>query len=107
MSQYRNIPVVNVIDAVQLTTETWPEVCDLLGLEFFKQIGAGVCLIDPATGHPGAEGCSNEIGLTIPAFGLIAVARANDWVIKDARGDVSFLAPDVFAAEYEPVEQPA
>lgn len=91
MPKFRKKPVV--IDAVQLTWQTWDDICDFVPRPWFVR----GCWLD-AAGNPRPEG---EFGVGgLEELGLIIrtlesnefVARGGDWIIKGVNGE--FYARD-------------
>lgn len=91
--KYRKKPVV--IEAVQLTWDTWDEMCEFAGVGKLSE------------GKP--EGFSpsdntNRIGLRIPTLEGLMEATHGDWIIRGIKGELYPCKPDIFEATYEPVE---
>ena len=83
--------VVTIIKALQLTWDTWDEMCDFAG------VGR---LID---GKPEGKIDGEKISLHIPTpEGLIVVSK-NDWVIKEVDGKLHICKPGIFEKIYEEV----
>lgn len=89
MKLFRKKPVV--IEAVQLTSENWSNVCDFLGEEFFQSGGSGA-----------KE--DEAISLNIPTLEGVMTASENDWIIRGVQGEIYPCKPDIFDTTYEPVE---
>jgi hypothetical protein len=111
MSIYRMIPYE--IEAVQLTWATWELVCELVG--DFPEGMRGVYLDEydnPTDDFPGdrsdTEMC--HIGLLIPsvltATGVM-LALQDDWIVRNAQGQLYPVKPDIFARTYEFVRENA
>jgi hypothetical protein len=88
MSRWRKKPVV--IDAVQLRWDSWSEMCEHLGPDFFRLGGSGGPLGD-------------DIQLSIPTLEGVMLASENDWIIKGVKGEFYPCKPDIFALTYEEV----
>jgi hypothetical protein len=105
--RYRKRPVE--VEAVQLTWQTWSEVCDLLGEPPWPEGMHGVYVrpddtwVEPWTGAPG----DMRIGLLIPTLEGTMLAVEGDYVIREPfpTADRQFYPckPDIFEATYEPV----
>jgi hypothetical protein len=95
MSKYRKKPVV--IEAVQLTWDTWNEICDFVGVgnqhEGF-----------PHGFNPGDD--PNVIGLKIPTLEGVMEVHQGDWIIKGVQGEFYPCKPDIFEATYDEVLAP-
>ena len=91
MAKYRKKPVV--IDAVQLTWDTWDEMCE------FANVGK---LID---GKPEGSLDGEHIGMDIPTLEGKMHADENDWIIKGVKGEFYPCKPDIFDATYEKVDE--
>ena len=92
MAKFREKPIV--IEAVQLLWDTWSEMCDHAGVGRLKD------------GKPqGAMGAENSIALDIPTSSGLVHVEENDWVIKNAQGELSVCGPDIFEATYEEMEE--
>lgn len=109
MGRYRKRPVV--IEAVQLTWQTWNEVCELIEDEI--DVNGG--WVDPTSGQftqdntppPNLSLDDAEIGLLIRTLEGDMLARQDDWIIKGVQGEFYPCKPDIFEATYEPVGDPA
>jgi hypothetical protein len=108
--KFRKKPVV--IDAVQLTWQTWSEVCefleggdvDILGVWVDPKTGKIAKDISDSTGplaHVAPDDA--EIGCLIPTLEGEMLARQNDWIIRGVKGEVYPCKPDIFEATYEAV----
>lgn len=89
--KFRKKPIV--IEAVQLTPSTLPELYDFLGITgkgCFQDCGHG---IDPSDGK-----------FKITTLEGVMIADVNDWITKGIKGEFYPCKPDVFAKTYEPVE---
>ena len=97
MAKYRKKPVV--IEAVQLTWDTWDEVCQFVGvgrLEDGKPAGTDKDL----NGKPLRDGGP---GLLIPTLEGVMLANPGDWIIKGSKSEIYPCKLDIFEAAYEPV----
>lgn len=93
-----------IIEALQLRWDTWSEMC--------KFIGVGKLSDDKPEGCFGDNG---QINLRIPAFicadttltttDVYIQADENDYIIKDAKGYLKILKPEVFEKRYELIEE--
>jgi len=99
MGIFRKKPVE--VEAVQLTWQTWNEVCELIG-EFPD--GMKGVYVDPNTGQATdiPLGDQGEIGLEIPTLEGTMLARQGDWIIKD-NFTIYPCKPEPFEHTYEPV----
>jgi len=100
--KFRKKPVV--IKAVQLRWDTWSEMCDHAGVGKLEDGEPSGCYVD-AEGN-GCEGCPDadcRIGLWIPILDGLVLAVQDDWVVKDAKGKLYPVKPDIFEQTYEPV----
>ena len=93
--KFRKKPVV--IEAVQLTWQTWGEVCD-----FIEGSGGTGTYINAANGDP-TENVTESIGLIIPTLEGNMIARQGDWIIRGVKGEFYPCKPDIFEATYEAV----
>ena len=88
------------IEAVQLTWQTWDEVCNLLdGVISEKNPSRMV--------ETFSDGCGEEgpfMELTIPKLDSDLIVRHGDWIIKGANGWLWSCEPGIFEATYEPAE---
>lgn len=95
--KFRKKPVV--IEAVQLTWRTWPEICDFVPKPWFVQ---GVFLDEHDKPAPEAV-VTERVGLlmqTLESESFLAIE--NDWIIKGVKGEFYPCKPDIFEATYEP-----
>lgn len=104
--KYRKKPVV--IEAVQLSWNTWSEVCDFLGDALRKVNPDGAWGIprweaSDTCGEPGPE----YIALNVrTVHGEIATVRHGDWIIPDGKPETFYpCKPDIFETTYEPVDE--
>jgi hypothetical protein len=89
--RYRKKPIV--IEAIQLTWENWPDICDHM------EVG------ELSDGRP--EGLlvgKDGIGLKIPTLEGIMRASEGDWIIKGIKGEIYACKPDIFKETYEEVK---
>lgn len=91
--KFRKKPVV--IEAVQLTWQTWNEVCDLI--ESASTQGEKPYGFNP-------DGDLDVIGLKIPTLDGVMEAKQGDWIIRGINGELYPCKPDIFEKTYEPVE---
>lgn len=107
MPRFRKKPIE--IEAVQLRWINWNEVCDLLGdaLGAENPDGASTITEAEASDTCGEQG-PDYIALNVrTVHGEIATVRHGDWIIPEAQpGRFYPCKPDVFAATYDPAEQP-
>ena len=94
---WRKKPVV--IEAVQLTWQTWNEVCDLLGP--FPEGTKGMYWKDH-TWYEDFPGDPCEIAMKIWTLEGAHYAREGDWIIKGVQGEFYPCKPDIFEQTYEP-----
>lgn len=95
MAKFRKKPVV--VDAVQLTSDNWDEVCEFVPRPCF---GGGVYI--DRENNPIPDGVYSERwGLYINTDEGKVLAVQGDWIVK---GDNEFYLrkPDVFYKDYEP-----
>jgi hypothetical protein len=105
--RYRKKPVE--VEAVQLSWQTWNEVCEFLG---DTPVHGG--WVDPASGEftegnippPHLSPDDAEIGCLIPTLEGDHLARQGDWIIKGVKGEFYPCKPDIFEATYEFATQP-
>lgn len=86
MARYRKKPVE--IEAVQLTWQTWNEVCELIG-----EFPSGMRRV-----------YLERIGLLIPTLEGAMRANQDDWIIRGVNGELYPCKPDIFEKTYEKVE---
>lgn len=98
MTRYRKKPVE--IDAVQLTWQTWNEVCELVGE--FPEGMKGIYLDAEGNQHDEFPGDPCGIGLVIPTLEGTMLAREDDWIIRGVQGELYPCKPEIFEATYEP-----
>jgi len=101
MSRYRKKPVE--IEAVQLTWETWNEVCDFVG-EFPE--GMQGVYVHPENNDdysPDYDYSRSRIGLTIPTLEGVMLAVENDFIIRGIQGELYPCKPDIFLESYDEV----
>lgn len=94
MMKYRKKPVV--VEAVQLRWDTWPEVCDFVGV---GKISDG----RPEGFRP--NGSNLALGLKIPTLEGVMEALEMDYIVKGIKGEIYPCKPDIFEATYERVEE--
>jgi hypothetical protein len=99
MAKFRKKPVV--IEAVQLTWQTWGEMCDFIG-DRFTPDGFMGCYVD-ADGKA-TDSVTDVIGLKIPTLEGEMLGVQNDWIIKGIKGEFYPCKPDIFSASYESAE---
>lgn len=97
VQRYRKRPVE--IEAVQLTWDTWSEMCE------FAPVGVGGC----RGVHVDADGKwsderGDRMGLLIPTLEGDMLAVENDWVIKGVKNEFYPCKPEIFAETYDAVE---
>lgn len=103
MPKFRKKPVV--IEAVQLRSESWSEVCALLGPALRAENPRGAMAIPRDQASDTCGEVSPFVALNVrTAHGEIAVVRHGDWIIPEKEpGRFYPCKPDVFAATYDPV----
>ncbi len=101
--KFRKKPVE--VAAVQLRRDTWSEMRDFLGPEFFAKGGEG-CYQGQYFGES-FKYAPEGIALHIPAefnFGVAdLVVVEGQWVIRGTKGELYPCDPEVFEASYEAV----
>ena len=99
--KFRKRPIV--VDAVQVRWSTWAEVCDVLG-DMVNAENPGRSWDEPS------ESCGENgppwIELAIKTAEGCMIARHGDWIIKGIAGELYPVRLEIFAATYEPVEEP-
>ena len=103
--KFRKKPVV--IEAVQLTWQTWNEMCDHADvgrLEDGKPTG-GYSI--PGTFEFSDIQITDEdvLALAIPTLEGMMIAHEGDWMIRGVQGELYPCKPDIFEATYEPLEE--
>lgn len=97
--RYRKKPVV--IEAMQLSWETWNEMCE------FAPVGKdgcrGVWMDDE--GRWSDTQIGDRLGLVIPTLEGYLVASEGDYIIKGVAGEFYPCKPDIFEQTYEPAEE--
>jgi|tagenome__1003787_1003787.scaffolds.fasta_scaffold20843146_2 hypothetical protein len=101
MGRYRKKPVE--IEAVQLTWQTWNDVCAFTGP--FPEGMRGVYIDSTGVAHDGHPGGDPRIGLVIPTLEGDHLATEGDWIIRGIQGELYPCKPDIFEATYEPVAE--
>lgn len=104
MARFRKKPVE--IEAVQLTWQTWNEICDFIPKPWFVR---GVWL--DAQGKPLPIDQTNFKAHGNVGLGLILntlesqsfIAKGDDWIIKGVNGEFYSCKPDIFEKTYEAV----
>ena len=102
MASYRKKPVV--IEAVQLTWQTWDEVCEFM-VAFDDMIGVWV---DPESGKftPLMFAPPRHLSLDDAEIGCLIegehLARQGDWIIRGVQGEFYPCKPEIFDATYDP-----
>jgi hypothetical protein len=96
MAKFRKKPVV--IEAVQLTWDTWSEMCEFIGDRFVLDGFMG-CYVDGA--GKATDAVTETMGLKIPTLEGEMLGVQNDWIIKGVKGEFYPCKPDIFAATYE------
>lgn len=100
MTLYRKLPVI--IEAVQLTWETWDEVCDFVGP--FPEGMRGVYLDENDNPVDEFPGVGARLGLLIPTLEGIMLAKQEDYIIRGVEGEFYPCKPGIFVKTYEPME---
>jgi len=99
--RYRKRPVV--IEAVQLTWDTWSEICDFAGVGKLQDGKPEGCYVGADGKALPGDQVSDRMGLLIPTLEGLMVASENDWIIKGVKGELYPCKPDIFEQTYEPV----
>ena len=95
MARYRKKPVV--IEAVQLTWQTWNEICDFVPKPWFVR----GCFLDE-NGYETAASGSNRMGLVMKMLeSQEFIAQQGDWIIRGVKGEFYPCKPDIFAETYD------
>lgn len=99
MPKFRKKPII--IEAIQLSWQTWTDVCNFLG-----------DIISPS--NPGrhskeySDTCGelgpDYIEITIPALEGDMIAKHGDYIIKGVSGEFYPCKPDIFEKTYEKVD---
>ena len=87
--KYRKKPIV--IEAIQLSWNTWNEMCDFVG------VGK---LVD---GKPEGKLGGDNIQLVIPTLEGLMTGNEGDFIIKGIQGEFYPCKPDIFEATYEKI----
>ena len=95
--KYRKKPVV--IEALQLTWANWSEMCDFAGVGKLSDGKPEGTAIDQD-----GNSLNGKIGMFIPTFEGLQLARENDYVIKGIQGEFYPCKPDIFEQTYKPVD---
>jgi hypothetical protein len=93
--KYRKKPLV--IEAVQLTWQTWSDICEFIDPPFF---GRGVYLDKENNILPTFQ-TSERMGLEIKTLEGTMLAVQGDYIIKGIKGEFYPCKPDIFEATYE------
>lgn len=102
MAQYRKKPVV--IEAVQLTWQTWSEVCEFVGVGSMSEGKPEGCYVLPDGSRTDEnQGDGSVIGLQIPTLEGVMLATESDWIIRGVQGELYPCKPEIFEATYEAV----
>jgi hypothetical protein len=99
MPNFRKKPVV--IEAVQLTWDTWSEVCDFVGADGIRGLQAH----EVREIYPAIEVDAGKIYALIPTLEGLHLATQDDWIIRGIKGELYPCKPDIFAATYEPASE--
>jgi hypothetical protein len=104
MAKFRKKPVE--IEAVQLTWQTWNEICDFVPKPWFVRgtwlDGQGNPL---PTDQTNFKACGNAgLGLILKTLeSQEFIAKGDDWIIKGVNGEFYPCKPDIFEKTYEAV----
>jgi hypothetical protein len=103
--RFKKKPVV--IEAVQLTWQTWNEMCEHAGVGRLDEGKPSGGYSIPGTfefvGTEGPPTDKHVLALAIPTLEGLMIAHEGDWVIRGVQGELYPCKPDIFAATYEPV----
>jgi len=99
MGEYRKKSII--IEAVQLSWESWDEICAFVGVGKLKDGKTEGTFID-TDGNPTNEE-TGHMGLLIPTLEGVMIARDYDWIIKGIRGEYYPCKPDIFEETYDAV----
>lgn len=97
--KYRKKPVV--VEAVQLTWDTWKEMCDHAGVGRLAEGKPEGCHVGP-DGKQTAD-CNGRIGLLIPTLEGLMLGVEGDYIIRGVKGELYPCKPDIFEATYDAV----
>jgi hypothetical protein len=103
MAKFRKRPVV--IEAVQLRWRNWGDVCSLLG-DIISAANPGREVWEAKDVSDTCGETGPFIALTIPTLEGDHTALHGDWIIRGVKGEFYPCKPDIFAATYEPVDEP-
>lgn len=98
---FRKKPVV--IEAVQLTWQTWNDVCDFVG-EFPPGMKGVYIDAQGAMHDEPHDPETDRLGMVIPTLEGTMLALENDWIIRGVKGELYPCHPDIFEATYELTE---
>lgn len=103
MATYRKKPVE--IEAVQLRWDTWNEMCEFLGPDFFEKRGGRGVYVHGWFIYNRTDSLESDshLGLLIPTLEGNMIGVENDWIIRGVKGELYPCKPDIFKATYEPV----
>lgn len=100
--KFRKRPIV--IEAIQLSWQTWNEVCDFFG-DDNPAFGGGCYLSETgeAIDNPPLQkdGDIPPIALKINTLEGQMIAKAGDWIIKGVAGEFYPCKPEIFDQTYE------
>ena len=101
MAKYRKKPCV--IDAIQLTWQTWQQVCDFVSKEAFVR---GVWVNNETSAYSdNKKDRYDRIGLIIHTLEGEHLAVQGDYIIKGVNGEFYPCKPEIFEKTYEKVEE--
>jgi hypothetical protein len=95
------------VEAVQLTWQTWNEVCEFVGDKAVREGFVGGLLQPDGSyewGEPARPHDGSKIAAKIPTLEGDLIANENDWIIRGVKGELYPCKPDIFEATYEPLE---
>lgn len=101
MAKFRKKPVV--IEAVQLSWATWPEICEFADVGVGEKQPRGCYLTKEGTVVPAGE-VTDYMGMIIPTLEGDMVAKQGDWIIKGVNNELYPCKPDIFEKTYDPID---
>ncbi len=98
MAKYRKKPVI--IEAVQLRTDTYAEICKFITLPWGENDVHGLVSDKGIL----TDDQSERISLSIPTLEGDHIANRNDFIIKGVKGEFYPCKPDIFEQTYEKID---
>jgi len=99
--KFRKRPIV--IEAVQLISSTWSEMCEHAGVGKLSDGKPEGCYVKKdGTLNDGSES-NTRMGLQIPTLEGLMLAVEGDWIIRGVAGELYPCKPDIFEKTYEVV----